>query len=47
MSSIEVKIGRLKTLVTTKRLINATLKERPVTTLMKWGLMQGRTDLNF
>jgi len=35
MSSIEDKIGRLKILVTTKRLINITLKERPVATLIQ------------
>jgi hypothetical protein len=39
MSSIEDKIGRLKIPATTKRVINVTLKERPVATLMQWGLM--------
>jgi len=39
MSSIEDKIGRLKILVATKRLINVALKERQVTTLMQRGLM--------
>jgi hypothetical protein len=39
MFFIEDKIGRLKNLVTTKRLIKETWKERPMTTIMQFGLM--------
>jgi len=44
---MEDKIGRLKILVTTKRLINVTLEARPVATLMQWGLnvRQDRSEM--